>query len=472
MLNYIKKLFSIPFEPTEIPLKNNPLSAKPKEIDVRDIPFAVTYTPKPLPVEYKTDVSAYPQWYQMALGTCVSHAMCFTKMVIDHKETGKINDYSKRFHYALSRRYMGAENESWNGMSADVGAKVICAVGSIVDPKNDDSTLSHMDYVNKYQITSDMLTEANIARAGGYADIDVTVFEMQQAVIQLKAFPVTVKIDFSKILPDGTILPPKTVDGWHEITCIGYDTQDGGRFIFKNWWQGYETMYVRYADIEKVIVDATAIKDIPNDLVLRAKEIKYIFLNELKPGSKGEAVAQLQKRLKMYGVFPEKQQITTFYGGITTQAVRDFQKLKGLSVTGNFGPLTKTLINQDAGFSSVVKKSKLDLWCESIIKMEGAKPEINNPGHLRYIGQASAIGKDYRGFAIFPDYATGYGELRKMLIRAATGGSKIYKPTDTLLDFFGKYAPSSDGNAPDKYAAFSAKIIGVDINTQISSLLV
>ena len=35
----------------------------------------------------------------------------------------------------------------------------------------------------------------------------------------------------------------------------------------------------------------------------------------------------------------------------------------------------------------------------------------NNPGNLKYVGQRSAIGKDERGFAIFPSYDSGRGAL-------------------------------------------------------------
>lgn len=471
MFDYLKKMFSIPFEPENIPLQKNVLGALRSEPDVRTIPFYMVRTPKPIPSEYMTDVSMFPKWYQGNLGTCVSHAFMYTKMIQDFQETKSILPYSRRFHYALCRKYMNADKYALSeGTTSEIGAKIVSSIGSLVDEKNEDNTLSHEKYT-KYEITPKMVTEANIGRVGGYGWIDVTVSEMQQALIKIGAFPVTVKIDFQKIDIDGRIRPIKNLDGYHEITCIGYDTNFGGRFIFKNWWYGYENMYITYEDLEKVVIDATFLYDIPNDLIERAKQTKYLFLKDLSIGSRGEAVSQLQKRLIEYGVFPIYQEVTTYFGAITAQAVRDFQRLKGLPITGNFGPLTRTMMNQDAGLNEKVKKSKLDLWCEAIAKMENAKPELNNPGNIKWIGQANAIGKDYRNIAIFPDYPTGYAELRKMLVRACSGGSKIYKPTDSLLGFFEKYAPSSDNNNPKKYAEFVAKYMGVDINTQISSFL-
>ena len=85
----------------------------------------------------------------------------------------------------------------------------------------------------------------------------------------------------------------------------------------------------------------------------------------------------------------------------------------GISPTGNFYNLTRAAMNEDK--RNVKAKSKLDLWCDAITKMEGASAKLNNPGNIKYVGQKTATGKDYRGFCIFPDFATGYMELRNML---------------------------------------------------------
>lgn len=118
--------------------------------------------------------------------------------------------------------------------------------------------------------------------------------------------------------------------------------------------------------------------------------------------------------------------------------------------------------------------TKLDLWCKAAIQMEGANPKLNNPGNVRYVigtwMQKKAIGEE-NGFCIFPDYKTGYDVLQEIFTNAATGKSIIYHPTDTLYDFYAKYAPASDGNNPKHYAEFVAGIIGVDPDVEISTLV-
>lgn len=116
-----------------------------------------------------------------------------------------------------------------------------------------------------------------------------------------------------------------------------------------------------------------------------------------------------------------------------------------------------------------VSPGKIDKWCEAIKKMEGAKPSRNNPGNLRFVGQMFAVNDN--GFCKFDTYQHGYNALKKLLVNACTGKSKVYHPTMTLYDFYNVYAPSSDGNNPKHYAEFVAKVIGVSPTIQIRELL-
>jgi len=225
-----------------------------------------------------------------------------------------------------------------------------------------------------------------------------------------------------------------------------------------------------WSDYKDNLRDAMTIADLPNDLIERAKMSRFLFIRSLRYGMQGEDVLQLQKRLKLLGFF-KAETTTYFFGSMTRDAVKAFQKLNNLLPDGIVGARTRELLNNYIEDDAKKKKSKIDLWCEAIAKMEKAKPELNNPGNIKYIGQKSAIGKDYRGFCIFPSYATGYMELRNLLVRACSGKSKVYSPEMTLKEFFGKYAPSNDGNNPDGYASFVANYVGVSPTIIIKNLL-
>jgi hypothetical protein len=121
-------------------------------------------------------------------------------------------------------------------------------------------------------------------------------------------------------------------------------------------------------------------------------------------------------------------------------------------------------------------KPKLDDFCLAIQKhegwFEGSRSWRNrNPGNLRYVGQAKAIGADKSNFAIFATYEDGFNTLKGMIKNAVNGLSKVYTPEDTFTDFFSKYAPSFDHNDPQNYAQVVAKSLGVGADYKIKDLV-
>lgn len=78
----------------------------------------------------------------------------------------------------------------------------------------------------------------------------------------------------------------------------------------------------------------------------------------------------------------------------------------------------------------------------------------NNPGNLKYVGQAGATGADSRGFAIFPTYDAGFAALENQVAYDANNGL-------TIAQFAAKYAPASDGNNPTSYASTIASTFGL-----------
>jgi hypothetical protein len=75
-----------------------------------------------------------------------------------------------------------------------------------------------------------------------------------------------------------------------------------------------------------------------------------------------------------------------------------------------------------------------------------------------------ATGADDKGFARFPDYATGRKAQESLLFE-----DERYKGL-SIKDAIAKYAPGSDGNDPAGYAAEVAKAAGVNVDTKLSDL--
>lgn len=90
----------------------------------------------------------------------------------------------------------------------------------------------------------------------------------------------------------------------------------------------------------------------------------------------------------------------------------------------------------------------------------------NNPGNLKFVGQREAIGSDERGFAIFPDYDSGFRGLQTDI------HIKLNRHPDwTFFDFFKVYAPASDDNNPLNYATVVSAQLGATSNTKIRDVV-
>ncbi|WP_415818653.1 cell wall hydrolase [Mesobacillus thioparans] len=73
---------------------------------------------------------------------------------------------------------------------------------------------------------------------------------------------------------------------------------------------------------------------------------------EIKMGSAGSEVTYVQSILKKLGYFND--QTTGYYGPVTTEAVKAFQRDFGLETTGGMGPRTTQLINDIEMMAHVV----------------------------------------------------------------------------------------------------------------------
>ncbi|MFA5272323.1 MAG: hypothetical protein WC412_08340 [Candidatus Omnitrophota bacterium] len=122
--------------------------------------------------------------------------------------------------------------------------------------------------------------------------------------------------------------------------------------------------------------------------------------------------------------------------------------------------------------------NRIEDWALAIKRHEGYYPgsasyRNNNPGNFRcsslVMGEFGAT-KCVNNLAVFPTYEKGWAALKQFLIYACTDKLRSYKSTMTLLEFYQRYAPSSDNNNPTNYASAVAKDLGISINAKIGSL--
>jgi N-acetylmuramoyl-L-alanine amidase len=82
---------------------------------------------------------------------------------------------------------------------------------------------------------------------------------------------------------------------------------------------------------------------IPGQVLGVSTDTSLLFMSDLGFGSRGAEVMALQARLQAAGYF--RGPVTGYYGLLTREAVRSFQRAHGVSTTGYFGPLTRSVIN-------------------------------------------------------------------------------------------------------------------------------
>lgn len=117
----------------------------------------------------------------------------------------------------------------------------------------------------------------------------------------------------------------------------------------------------------------------------------------------------------------------------------------------------------------------INTMCLAIQKHEGwyrgsRSQRNNNPGNLVYVGQPGATKESDGRFAVFATYEAGFEALKKMILNAATGKSKVYRPNMNLYEFFGVYAPAFENN-DRHYAETVAKAMNVNPQTFLLSHL-
>jgi hypothetical protein len=86
----------------------------------------------------------------------------------------------------------------------------------------------------------------------------------------------------------------------------------------------------------------------------------FTFVRDLSLGSEGNDVTELQKRLTAEGVYSGP--ITGYFGPLTLEGVKAYQRKMGISDTGYVGPLTKAALNRgDNSRAEQIASIKLQL---------------------------------------------------------------------------------------------------------------
>lgn len=468
------------------------------------------------------DESAYPDKFinrvrfdafdQKSIGSCVGQASAMYKRVIEYAEDTEDYDLSARFIYAMCKSRDGIPETS--GTYPRVAMDVLLKEGiSSNDTFKTNNSLQAENFKDHTKISDQAFEQALQFRIKSYARVgsflNVPRGDLMQAIYETHGVLMSFRVGSTwtrrvgRKRPEMPIQPPASVTGGHLVYIYGYEVERDGRlklYGINSWgddWgdDGHFELY--YEDHFPFIKEAWTVVDLPNDYKDRdlppAQEFAHTFNTDMREGQTSEEVRKLQIALAIEGVWGRPDiKATGYYGPITSRAVLAFWEkhnvatwwertfLKGKSA----GPKTRAKLNEIFSKKNdpnpPTPGSKLDAWAEAIQWYEGwftpsqmpprgsRSYRQNNPGNLRY---SPFEDDNVDNFSVFNDYATGLKALKFQLTIAGDGRSRVYRPDMTLIEFFSKYAPSSDNNYPVKYATAVAGRMGVSPETKISELI-
>jgi len=90
----------------------------------------------------------------------------------------------------------------------------------------------------------------------------------------------------------------------------------------------------------------------------------------------------------------------------------------------------------------------------------------NNPGNLKFAGQAGAIGQDDEGHAIFDSYDSGWAALIHQLSMYFNGTSSVIQPENCLYTLYSHYAEANSV----EYAEYVGQALGVDPSLSLAQI--
>lgn len=458
--------------------------AQLNNVDERDIKLA-SFTPARSPLnKFITDLSSIDVEDQKDKASCVGQAEGTTVKFYIYKTLGKIIPISRRFLYAMSKRKDG---NLAHGTIPRVTALVIVKDGAATtNTVVDNNDLSYEDYID-VRPTGAVLDDAAKNKLPGVAFIDWEVNQICQAIEDHGTITATLAVDLSKWYV-ALLSKLSVIDAYHRVVFYGHELINGRRKIYfrNSWgkfWGNAGNGEFWFDDYKNNGYDVQVYTEIPKDLLEKAQSLEFIFdlKKPLEYKDEGYLVYKMQQRLQKEGYLKnvDISNIEPYFGILTATALLQYQidnhidSINVLQDLGGlyFGPKTMSFMNLQK--KGEPKRNFIIAWANAIQSFEGwyvgsRSYRNNNPGNLRY--SSLQIGMD-GGFAFFKDYDTGFLALRTLLINAATGKSTIYNPNMTLLDFYNKYAPSSDGNYPHAYAAYVAKKMDVGMDEKIGTFV-
>jgi hypothetical protein len=271
---------------------------------------------------------------QNGSSSCVAFAIALALGVENYLEEGKFEKLSARFIY--SRGYVEATG---GGMYYLQALEIARKEGTCLEQQMPSDGLDENAMRKRDDETPNVRWTAQIYKANSYVflplDIDVWAGIIQSTNKVLLTGLRFNQGGFSK--PE--VILDKNGKYGHAVNIVDATLYNGKKaLIFQHAWTnkwGINGLgIITEEQFKNGVILGAYLVDFKYEPQKTNKPKMIINARSLRVGDRGGDVIKLQIGLQWLGYFPIEQECTGFYGGLTRQAVRDFQKNYGLQVTG------------------------------------------------------------------------------------------------------------------------------------------
>jgi hypothetical protein len=333
----------IKFTPGIVP---DPRSQAEKDKDYRHEELALA-GPFTWVEKAKSTWRQYPMFVQDGSGSCLAQAVAKALGIERLLKSGRFVFYTPRWIYTLRA------NLSMIGMYLVDAMGIPCKVGIPTEQLMPSQNLSEAKMNDISDVTDYVRAEALISKTEKFITVTPNI-DTIASIIEPNGKPVVLTTKFAmeewnQEVP--TVNPAADPTLGHGICAVEatlYNGQKaliiddswgtgygigGKRIITEAWFKanrvtgaGYFTQFANAGSAEKPI---------------------HTFTKQLQSGLKVDPeVVWLQKCLNYLGYFPDVQEFTGNFYGLTTAAVKTFQANYGISNTGIVGPITMAKLNE------------------------------------------------------------------------------------------------------------------------------
>lgn len=313
--------------------------------DERDFLYKEIATAPVVNWQEKTTFKTFPIFNQDGSSSCVAQAVAKVLGIENAKEENKFVSLSARDIY--TRRTNPTE-----GMFYHEAMKIANEFGATIEQLMPSQNLPETELNKSTDRTFTSEYIGKIFKGGSYIFVEPNIDAIASIIERGKGIVLGFRWDYDEWDKEFPSVNPNSKQTYgHGVAGVDYGLIKGKKYIVidDSWGTNRGKNGQRFISEEFITnrnSSAWYFEDLSNKEAVDMPIDKYIFNNDLSVGMQNEEVMKLQSVLQKLGFFPANQNTTGYFGGITKQAVKDFQIKYGITPTeGYFGEKTRAVLN-------------------------------------------------------------------------------------------------------------------------------